>query len=388
MYKIQTLNKIDPNGLDLFPRDTYEVATEINDPDGILVRSMAMHDMELGGNLKAIARAGAGVNNIPIEKCSEKGVVVFNTPGANANGVKELVLTGMLLASRRIVAGIAWAKELVGTGEDIPKLVEKNKSQFSGCEIKGKTLGVVGLGAIGVMVANDAIALGMNVVGFDPFISVESAWGLSRDVQRAVSLDACIAEADYISIHVPLNDKTKAMFNKERFELMKKSVHLLNFSRNGLVNNSDVKDALENGNVATYITDFPDEDLLKIDGVIGIPHLGASTCESEINCAVMAVEQMKDFLTTGNLKNSVNFPDCDLPVNGKSRLIIANKNIPNMVGQFTSILADASVNIADMINKHKNDYAYTIINIDNNIGDSVIDKIRSIEGVIMVRHIV
>ncbi len=385
MFKIQTLNKIDTKGLDLLDRSSYEVASEISNPDGILVRSAKMHDMELPPSLKAIARAGAGVNNIPIEKCSERGIVVFNTPGANANAVKELVLASMFLASRKIVEGINWVNSLKGTKDDVSKLVEDNKSKFGGHEVMGKTLIVIGLGAIGAMVANNAIDLGMKVIGYDPTISIESAWGLSRDVERATVLESCISRADFITVHVPLNDATRGMFNNERFNLMKGGVNLLNFSRNGLVNNDDLKKAIANGKIASYITDFPDAELIEMDNVVCIPHLGASTEESETNCALMAVKQMKDFLTSGNLKNSVNFPDCELPETGATRIIIANKNIPNMLGQFTSILADNKVNIADMINKHKQDYAYTIIDTDSPITDEILNKIRGIEGVTMVR---
>ncbi len=387
MFKIQTLNKIDTTGLNLFPRDDYEVASEISHPDGILVRSAKMHDMEIPPTLKAIARAGAGVNNIPIEKCSEKGIVVFNTPGANANGVKELVLTSMLLSARKVVEGINWVKTLKGTEEDVSKLVESNKSNFAGNEIQGKTLCVIGLGAIGVMVANAAIALGMRVIGYDPFISVESAWGLSRDVERATGIEAAITEANYITVHVPLNDKTRGMFNAERFALLKNNVTLLNFSRNGLISNDDLRKAINDGKIANYVTDFPDAELIEMEHVTCIPHLGASTEESEVNCAVMAVNQMKDFLAYGNIKNSVNFPECEMPFTGKTRLLIANKNIPNMLGQFTSILAESKVNIADMLNKHKEDYAYTIIDTDSDISESLLSKIKGIEGVTMVRLI-
>jgi D-3-phosphoglycerate dehydrogenase / 2-oxoglutarate reductase len=390
MKKIQTLNKISPIGLDLFPRDEYEIASEIINPDAILVRSASMLTMEIPASVKAIARAGAGVNNIPVPACTERGIVVFNTPGANANGVKELVIAGMLLSSRRIVAGILWAKTLVGKGDEVPKLIEKNKSDFTGPEIKGKRLGVVGLGAIGVMVANDAIELGMQVTGFDPFISVEAAWGLSREVKRARGLESLLAESDYITLHVPLNDQTKGMINKERFAIMKKGARLLNFARGGLVNNADLRSAIAEGKVSVYVTDFPDEELLTLDQVIAIPHLGASTPESEDNCAIMAVNQTRDFLENGNIKNSVNHPDCDMgsaPTKG-SRILIANKNVPNMVGQVTSILAAEKINISDMINRHKGEIAYNIIDIDDKAGDSTIAKLKEIQGVIMVRAII
>jgi len=387
MYKIQTLNKISPIGLDLFPRDNYEIASEIVNPDAIVLRSFAMHEMEIPKSVKSVARAGAGVNNIPIDKCTAQGIVVFNTPGANANGVKELVLAGLLLSSRRLVPGIEWAKGLIGKGDEVGKLVEKGKSEFAGPEIKGKRLGVIGLGAIGVMVANDAAALGMEVMGYDPFISVDAAWRLDHSVTQAKSQEALIAESDYISVHVPLTDKTKGMFNKERFATMKRGVRLLNFSRGDLVNNNDLADALADGTVGAYVTDFPTEALLKMDKVIAFPHLGASTPEAEDNCAVMAVIQTRGFLERGNIKNSVNFPDCELDFRTKARVVIANKNVPNMVGQITGALAAEKINIADMINKHKGDLAYNIIDVDGELTEGAVDKIRAIEGVIMARVI-
>lgn len=387
MFKIQTLNKISSHGLSLLPHDNYEYASEIVNPDAALVRSFNMLDMDLPLSLKAIARAGAGVNNIPISKCSERGIVVFNTPGANANAVKELVLMGLIIASRRVYQGIAWAKSLIGKGDAVPKLIEDGKSNFDGPEIKGKKLGVVGLGAIGVMVANDAEALGMEVSGYDPFLSVDSAWGLSRTVKKALSLDSLIAESDYITLHAPLNDKTKGMINKDKLALMKKGVRILNFARGGLVNNKDLEEAIKQGVIAAYVTDFSDEELLKMDNVIPIPHLGASTPESEENCAVMAVEQLKDFLEYGNIKNSVNFPECIMPPSGQKRIIIANKNIPNMIGQITPVLAEKKINIAEMLNKSKGDYAYNIIDIDNNVSDELVGKLKKIEGVVMVRVI-
>lgn len=385
MFKIQKLNKISPLGLALFPTDKYEYATEIGNPDAILVRSAEMHDLDLPDSLKAVARAGAGVNNIPIDKCSEKGIIVFNTPGANANAVKELVIMGLILSSRKVYEGISWATGLIGKGDEVPKLIEKGKSNYTGPEIKGKKLGVIGLGAIGVMVANDARALGMEVTGFDPFISVDAAWGLSREVKKAISLDNLIAESDYITLHVPLNDKTKGLINKEKFDIMKEGVRILNFARGGLVNNEDLRAAIEQSVVACYVTDFPDEDLLKMDKVLSIPHLGASTPESEDNCAVMAVNQLKAFLESGNIVNSVNFPECVLPQVGKKRLIIANKNVPNMIGQITQVLADNNINIADMLNKSKGDYAYNIIDLDGDAGSDIVEKLKSIKDIIMVR---
>lgn len=385
MFRIQTLNKIAAVGLQKFPMDNYEVASEFSSPDAILVRSTKMHDMEFTSNLKAIGRAGAGVNNIPIDTCTEKGIVVFNTPGANANAVKELVIASMLLSSRNLVQGINWASTLVGEGDAVPKLVEKGKSNFVGPELYGKTLGVIGLGAIGMLVANAAEALGMRVVGFDPYISIDSAWGLSKNVEKAISLDNLLSEADYISLHIPLLDSTKSFINSSKFNIMKDGVRILNFARGGLVDTKDLYAAFESGKVASFITDFPDEELLKHDKVIGIPHLGASTPESESNCAVMAVDQIREFMENGNIKNSVNFPNTGMARNGGFRLIIANKNIPKMVGNITSVLADEDINIADMLNKNRGEIAYNIIDIDNDISEEQVQKIRDIEGIIMVR---
>jgi D-3-phosphoglycerate dehydrogenase len=365
--------------------DNYEVASEFSTPDAILVRSAKMHEMELSTSLKAIARAGAGVNNIPLDKCTEKGIVVFNTPGANANAVKELVVASMLLSSRNLVLGINWAKTLIGKGEDVPKLVEQGKSNFVGPELQGKTLGVIGLGAIGMLVANAGDALGMRVVGFDPYISIDSAWSLSQNVEKAISLDSLLSESDYISLHIPLLDTTKEFINKDKFAIMKDGVRIMNFARGGLVNVKDLFEAFDSGKVETFVTDFPDEALLKHEKVIGIPHLGASTPESESNCAVMAVDQVRDFLENGNIKNSVNFPSCRMPRNGRNRLIIANKNIPRMVGNITTVLADENINIADMLNKNRGDIAYNIIDVDGDITEEQIQKIREIEGIFMVR---
>ena len=387
MYKIQTLNKISPIGLEHFSRDLYEVASEILHPDAIIVRSYRMLEMELPHSLKVIARAGAGVNNISVEKCSERGIVVFNTPGANANSVKELVLAGLLISSRKIIHGINWAKTLVGRGDEVTKLIEAEKSKFAGPEIMGKKLGVIGLGAVGVMVANDAAALGMEVTGYDPFISVESAWGLSRDIKRASGFDSLLANSDYISLHVPLSVETEGMINKEKFARMKKGVRLLNFARGELINNKDLKDAVEYGTIGVYITDFPDEDLLKMENVIAIPHLGASTPEAEDNCAIMAVKQVREFLERGNIINSVNYPDCQMDISGKKRIVIANKNVPTIVGQITSIFASDGINIADMLNKSKKTTAYNIIDIDSEVSEQSIKKIRNIKGVTMVRII-
>ncbi len=388
MFKIQTLNKISPKGLDLFTRDNYEVASEIGTPDAIVLRSFKMHDMELPQTLCAIARAGAGTNNIPIDRCSEKGIVVFNTPGANANAVKEIVLAGLLLASRGIIEGVEWVQSIKEEGDKVPALVEKGKSQFAGHEIKGKKLGIVGLGAIGAMVANDALALGMEVIGYDPYLSVDAAWELSSDVQKATGLETLLSDVDYLSIHVPLLESTKEMFNSEKFAMMKEGIRILNFARGGLVNNDDIKAALASGKVSSYVTDFPSADLLGVKGVIPIPHLGASTAESEENCAVMASQQIKDFLETGNIRNSVNFPTCELPVKaGYKRLIIANKNIPNMISEITTSLADNGINIGDMLNKSKGDIAYNIIDVDGEVGSEVLDRLLEINGIIFAKVI-
>ena len=376
MFKIQTLNKIAMIGLEGFPREQYEIASEMLNPDAILVRSADMHTMQLPASVKAIGRAGAGVNNIPVEQCSKRGIVVFNTPGANANGVKELVLAGLLLSSRRIVPGIEWAKTLKGKGKEVAPLIEK-----------GKKLGVIGLGAIGVMVANDALALGMEVAGYDPYISVEAAWGLARTVRRATSLDMLLAQSDYITLHVPLADQTKGMLNRDKFGLMKKGVRIVNLARGGLVKNADLIEAMKAGTVACYVTDFPDDDLLTVPNVIPIPHLGASTPEAEDNCAVMAVEQVRDYLENGNVKNSVNFPACALPSMGRDRIVVANANVPNMVGQITTVLAADRINIADMMNKSAGDFAYNIIDIDGDVSQTQVEKLRKIEGVIMARLI-
>ncbi|MBU3930683.1 phosphoglycerate dehydrogenase [bacterium] len=387
MYKILTLNKIAEEGLSVLPANSYETGDSVKNPDAIILRSFKMHDMELPGSLLAVGRAGSGVNNIPLDACSEKGIVVFNTPGANANAVKELCIAGLLLASRDIAGGIAYAQSLRGKGEEVCALVEKNKKQFAGSEIAGKTLGVVGLGKIGVMVANSAHELGMKVIGCDPFISVESAWGLSRDVRRAKQLDQMLSEADYITLHMPLNSSTRGLISKEKFGLMKKGVKLLNFSRGEIVDTAALAEALESGQAGRYVTDFPDDKVLSMKNVIAIPHLGASTAEAENNCAVMAASQIRDFLEAGNIKNSVNYPDCELEPTSNLRLLVMNKNIPNMVGQISSILAKAGINIVEMLNKSKGDYAYCIIDISEKPGDKIIADIMNIDGIIRTRLI-
>ncbi len=388
MYKIQTLNKISPKGLDLLPLEKYEIASESSNPDGIILRSFKMHDMELPSNLKAIARAGAGVNNIPIKKCSEKGIVVFNTPGANANAVKELVLASLLISSRDIIGGVNWVEKIKDKKDAVPSLVEKEKSKFAGCEIRGKKLGIIGLGAIGAMVANDALALGMEVIGYDPYLSVEAAWKLDSRVQKATGLETLLKEVDYITIHVPLLDSTKGMYNSEKFAMMKDGVKIINLARGELINDDDMLKALENGKVGSYITDFPNEKLLGVKGIIPIPHLGASTIESEENCAIMATQQLKEFLECGNIKNSVNFPNCSMPKRKtQRRLIIANENIPSMISTITTLLAQNKINIDDMLNKSKNEIAYNIIDTDSNISENVLNMIKNTEGVLMARII-
>ena len=383
MFNILTLNKIAKCGLDQL-NDNYKITDDANvDADGIILRSFKMHDMELPESLKAVARAGAGTNNIPIDKCSEKGIVVFNTPGANANAVKELVIAGMLLASRDVIGGVAWANTL--TGDDVDKQVEKGKSNFAGCEIKGKTLGIIGLGAIGILVANAAYALGMEVIGYDPYLSVDSALKLSRHVKKANSPEEVYAAADYITIHVPLMDSTRNTINAETIAQMKDGVIILNFARGGLVNNADIKKALADGKVAKYVVDFADSETVNQPGIINIPHLGASTAESEDNCAVMAAQELADYLENGNILNSVNFPNCSLPEDKIGRIAIAHKNIPNVIAKFTEALS--SVNISDMINKSKGELAYTIINTDHAIPAEAIEKLNQIDAVIRVRVI-
>ncbi|MDR4945428.1 phosphoglycerate dehydrogenase [Neobacillus cucumis] len=388
---IKTLNNIAESGLKVFKKGNFTIDNESENPDAIVVRSFNMHSLEFGDQLKAIARAGAGTNNIPVDKCTDKGIVVFNTPGANANAVKEMVLTTLISSSRNLFDGVAWTKTLVDEGDQIPKLVEAGKKQFVGKEIKGKTLGVIGLGAIGALVANDALDLDMDVIGFDPFISVDTAWNLSRNVQRAMTMEQLFAESDYITVHVPLTNDTKGMFNQKAFSIMKPGVHILNFSRGELVNETDMGVALEEGIVGKYITDFPNETVLKLKNTISIPHLGASTAESEENCAIMAARQLKEFLETGNIKNSVNFPNAELPYTGQRRVAAFHKNIPNMVGQITSAISSYNLNIADMVNRSRGGYAYTMIDIEDQVNGEIIpglvEKISQIEGIVTTRFI-
>ncbi len=381
MYNIKTLNKISKFGMDRF-NDNYKCGDDIENPDAIILRSFKMHDMEIPKSVRAIARAGAGVNNIPIEKCSEQGIVVFNTPGANANAVKELVIAGILMSSRKIVEGINWASTLTGDA-DMEKTVEKGKSQFVGPEIIGKKLGVIGLGAIGVMVCNSAHALGMDVIGYDPYISVDAAWSLSRAVHKASSIKEIFEQCDYITIHVPLNDETKNTINAETIAEMKDGVRILNFARGGLVNSADIIAAIESGKVAKYITDFPDADMINKENIIAIPHLGASTPESEDNCAVMAANELIDFLENGNIVNSVNMPKCVMERSTDVRICIVHKNIPNMISQISKYFADKNVNIENMINKSRGEYAYTIVDVDHEMNENDI----SFEGLLSARVI-
>ena len=386
MYDILTLNKIANCGLDQLNKDKYNITDDANaNADGIILRSFAMHDMELPEKLLAVARAGAGTNNIPIDKCSDKGIVVFNTPGANANAVKELVIAGLFMASRKITDGIAWANTL--TGDDVAKQVEKGKSNFAGQEIQGKTLGVIGLGAIGVLVANAAHHLGMKVIGYDPYLSVDYALKLSSHVNKAKDLKEIYAESDYITIHVPLTPDTKNLVNSDTISLMKDGVRILNFARGELVNNDDIKAALAAGKVASYVVDFPNAETVNQPGIVAIPHLGASTEESEDNCAVMAAHELADYIENGNILNSVNFPNCSLPCEGQGRIAIIHKNVPNMITQFTKVFADENINISAMVNSSKKDNAYTLLNTDDIITNDLIDKLKSIDGVVRIRVI-
>ncbi len=387
MYKIKTFNPVSGVVTQYLNEEKYIIKDDIESYDAAIVRSASLHEETFDGKVLAIARAGAGVNNIPIDVCTEKGIVVFNTPGANANGVKELVIAGMLLASRNIIPAVTWARDLKGKGDEVLKLVEKGKKQFKGPELKGKTLGVIGLGAIGVMVANAASALGMEVIGYDPYISIESAWGLNREVVREHKLDQLLAKADFISLHIPLLDKTKGFLGQYEFEKMKKGVVILNFARNGLLNYKALYGALEDGTVAKYVTDFPNDTLLEYDNVISIPHLGASTPESEENCAEMAAKQLRSFLEYGSIVNSVNLPECPVGPSGDCRLTIIHKNLPNMVGQFTALLAAQNINIDEMVNKSRGDVAYTVFDLDSDIGEELVKGIGEISGVIRTRLI-
>lgn len=386
MYNIYTLNEISSYGTDNFDKAKYNVSKDAANPDAIMVRSAAMHDMEFGSNLLAIARAGAGVNNIPVEKCADMGICVFNTPGANANAVKELVIAGLLISSRKVIDAIDWAKTLKGNGAEVGKMVEKGKSAFGGPEILGKTLGIVGLGAIGVLVANAAIALGMNVVGYDPYLSVKAALGLNPKVKAVSDMKEIYAVSDYITIHVPFNADTKGFINNESIAMMKDDVRILNFARAELVDGSSIIAALESGKVASYVVDFPSDEVIGVKNVIAIPHLGASTPESEDNCAMMAALELIDYIENGNIKNSVNLPDAEMNAAG-TKVCIIHKNVPALISQITSIFGDAGINIDNMLNKSKKDYAYTLLDAAGDVADDIVTKLTAVDGVIKVRLI-
>ena len=383
MKQIQLLNKIAPVGVAEFGTD-YEVGADVGTPSGIMVRSADMHGMSFPPALEAIARAGAGVNNIPIDECAEHGIVVFNTPGANANGVKELAVAALLLASRNIVGGVEWANSLAGTA-DVAKQVEAGKSKFAGVEIAGKTLGVIGLGAIGGLVANAAHSLGMKVVGYDPYITIDGAWSLSRAVSRAASYDELFAVSDYITVHVPATPETKGMFCAEAFAKMKDGVRIINLSRGDLICAADMKAAVASGKVAAYVTDFPSEEIVGVPGIVTIPHLGASTEESEENCAVMAARELREYLESGNIRNSVNFPNASMPRSGDHRICILHRNIPAIISQISALVAEEGLNIENMLNRSRKEYAYTIIELNGVVPSAALEKIEKIDGILRVR---
>ena len=385
MYKILTLNNISVEGLERLPRDSYEVASEIQHPDAVLVRSHNMHEMEIPASVRAIGRAGAGVNNIPVADMSKRGIPVFNAPGANANAVKELVIAGMLLAARNICQAWEYANNITGDDAELGKQVEAGKKKYVGFELPGRTLGVIGLGAIGVQVANVAHALGMKVTGYDPEITVQSAWQMEADVQQAASVDDLLSQVDFVTFHVPLVDATRNMINAERLQLMKDGVVLLNFARNGIIDDQAVVDSLASGKVGAYVTDFPSNLLKGHAQVVALPHLGASTKEAEDNCAIMVADQIRDYLENGNIRNSVNFPKIYMKRNGGQRIAVVNENIPNMLGQISTALADSGLNILDMINKSQAELAYSLVDVEGNVGDDCINRIKSIPGVLAVQ---
>ncbi len=387
MLKILTLNNISPVGLDHFPRDSYEVGSEISQPDAVLLRSHNMHEMDVPASVKAIGRAGAGVNNIPVERMSEAGICVFNAPGANANAVKELVIAGMLIASRNLCQAWEFARGLEGEDSVIHKAVEAGKKQFVGFELPGKTLGVVGLGAIGVQVANGALAQGMNVIGFDPDITVKRAWEMSSQVRQAASIDELLANVDYVTFHVPLVDATRNMINAERLQRVRKNLIILNFSRDGVVDDAAVVDAINDGRVYAYICDFPSNLLKDHPRVVTLPHLGASTQQAEENCAVMVVEEVRDYLENGNVRNSVNFPELFMARNGGFRVCIVNENVPNMLGQISTCMAESGLNILDMLNKSRGEIAYTLVDVDSALSAECLERIAAINGVLNVRSL-
>ena len=383
---ILTLNKIAACGTDRLGGG-YTVGDAVENPAGVLVRSAAMHDMAFPESLLAVARAGAGVNNIPLDRCSDAGIVVFNTPGANANAVKELVIAGLLLASRKVVPGIEWARTLKGQGAEVGKLVEKGKGQFTGPEVLGKKLGVIGLGAIGVLVANAANDLGMDVYGYDPYLSVDAAWKLSRSVHHAASVAQLMAECDYITLHLPLTPDTKNTINAETLATMKDGVRILNFARGELVNSEAMLAALESGKVASYVVDFPSDEMLCVDNVVAIPHLGASTPESEDNCAVMAADELKAYLEEGIIRNSVNFPNMETAKATAVRVCVLHRNVPTMVAQISTLISEEGVNIDTMTNRSKKDNAYTVLDVESDVAEATLEKIRAIDGVLRVRKV-
>ncbi|VAW93614.1 D-3-phosphoglycerate dehydrogenase [hydrothermal vent metagenome] len=385
MYKILTLNNISVAGIERLPRESYEVASEITHPDAIILRSFKMHDMDIPKSLLAVARAGAGVNNIPVEQMSSKGIPVFNAPGANANAVKELVVAGMLLACRNICQAWDYTTNLEGDDATVFKSVEAGKKQYGGFELPGKTLGIVGLGAIGRSVADIAIQLGMKVIGYDPAITVDGAWQLSSKVEKADNVDALLAKADFVTFHVPLIEATKNMINKERLAIMKQGVVILNFARAGIIDDTAVLEAIKSNKIYCYVCDFPTNELKGQDRVITLPHLGASTVEAEDNCAIMVAEQVKDYIENGNVYNSVNFPNVEMPRTNGYRVTIVNNNVPNMLGQISTATADAGLNIIDMLNKSKDNIAYTVLDVDQAVEDSLIKTLSEIEGVLTVR---
>ena len=385
MYKILTLNNISVAGLERLPRDHYEIASEIQHPDAILLRSYNMHDMAIPPTLKAVGRAGAGVNNIPVEKMSQHGIAVFNAPGANANAVKELVIAGMLIGCRNLCPAWDFARNLQGTDEEIHKAVEAGKKNFAGFELPGRTLGVIGLGAIGRYVANAALDLGMKVIGYDPGITVEGAWKLSSEVEQADNVESLLSRADFVTFHVPLVDETRNMINAERLKHMKDDVIILNFARNGIVDDAAVSEAIKAGKVYAYVCDFPSNLLKNHERVVTLPHLGASTKEAEENCAIMVAEEVRDYLENGNVRNSVNFPEVRMARNGGHRLAIVNRNVPNMVGQISAALAEENLNIIDMLNKSRGELAYTLIDVNEAPSDTLLERLQAIEGVLAVR---
>ncbi|MBO5746946.1 MAG: 3-phosphoglycerate dehydrogenase [Clostridia bacterium] len=390
MYNIKTYNKISAIGLDEFDKTAYTCGDEVADPVGAIVRSAALHDVEFPDTLLAIARAGAGTNNIPVDRCAEEGIVVFNTPGANANAVKELVIAGLLICSRRVIPAIKWAETLKGNGDEVGKMVEKGKGAFVGPEIKGKSIGVIGLGAIGVLVANAANALGMKVYGYDPYLSVDAAWNLTHNAIHAIELNEIYEKCDYITLHVPLTPDTKGLINKDTIAKCKDGVRILNFARGDLVNSADLLNALDDGKVAAYVTDFPSDDVIGADGVIAIPHLGASTPESEDNCAMMAAAELIDYIENGNIVNSVNMPNISMPKSGDERICVIHKNVPSVINKITGIVSGANININNMLNKSKKDFAYTMLDLEEKDlakVDAIANAIGDMDEVIRVRVI-